>query len=329
MRQATDLLDSYFWIKEAEAFDPASVLNEIKATASTAIAEFERVVQLRASAASQLGEQEAATKDLVNKLRQARHEDIQSHVNALASLRELTGRVITLRDVRYMDLGRVEALEKQIKEWQERQARHCVAFLLQDDAMAPYSARIEAMEARVADLAKVNDAEELRKEAEAAGGELEMLIETVTNLKIDDATQRTAIIDSISGLFAGLNRLRAALQNKRKQLGASEGAAEFASQLKLLDQAVVNYLDVCDSPAKCEDYLSRIMVQIEELEGQFSEFDEYIAKLTDQRETVYNAFEARRLALVEARNKRADTLSEQCHADFEQYPLARIHDEIR
>ncbi len=308
MRQSTDLLDSYFWIKEEEAFDPGSVLTEIKATASAAIDEFERVQQLRNTAARQLEEQESATKALLNKLRQLRHEDIQSHVNALASLRELTGKVIGLRDVRYMDLARVEALEKNIKEWQERQARQCVEFLLQDDAMSPYSARIEAMEARVADLDKVSEAEELRKEAEAAGSELEMLIETVTNLKIDDATQRTAIIESISSLFAGLNRLRAALQNKRKQLGASEGAAEFASQLKLLDQAVVNYLDVCDTPAKCEDYLSRIMVQIEELEGRFAEFDEYISKLTDQRETVYNAFEARRLSLVEARNKRADTL---------------------
>jgi hypothetical protein len=308
MRQATDLLDSYFWIKEEAAFNPAAVLSEIKAAAAAAIDEFERVVQLRTAAAGQLGEQETATQDLMNRLRLARHADIRSHVDALASLRELTGKVIGLRDVRYMDLVRVDALEKTIKEWQDRQARDCVAFLLQDDAMAPYSEHIAAMEARVPGVEKVTEAEALRQEAEAASGQLEMLIETVTNLKIDDATKRTAIIESISVLFAGLNRLRAALQNRRKQLGATEGAAEFASQLKLLDQAVVNYLDVCDTPAKCEDYLSRVMIQLEELEGRFAEFDEYIAKLGDQRETVYNAFETRRLGLIEARNKRADTL---------------------
>lgn len=308
MRQATDLLDSYFWIKEEAAFNPAAALTEIKAAAAAAIDEFERVVQLRAAATAQLGEQENAAQDLRNKLRLARHADIRSHVDALASLRELTGKVIGLRDVRYMDLARVAALETAIKEWQKRQARDCVAFLLRDNALAPYSEHIAALEARVAALEKVTEAEALRQEAEATGGRLEMLIETVTNLDIDDATQRTAIIESISGLFAGLNRLRAAWQKRRKQLGAAEGAAEFASQLKLLDQAVVNYLDVCDTPAKCEDYLSRIMIQIEELEGRFAEFDEYIAKLADQRDTVYNAFENRRLTLVEARNKRADTL---------------------
>ena len=35
-----------------------------------------------------------------------------------------------------------------------------------------------------------------------SAAELEMLIEIVSNLKIDDATQRTAIIDNISAIFA-------------------------------------------------------------------------------------------------------------------------------
>jgi hypothetical protein len=308
MRQATDLLDSYFWIREEAACNPGEVLAEIKSTAAAAIDEFERVTQLRAAAAEQLVEQENATQELMNTLRLARHADIRSHVDALAALRELTGKVIALREVRYMDLQRVEALEASIKEWQGRQARDCVAFLLQEDAMAPYREHIEELEARVPALEKVTEAEALREETESASSQLEMLIETVTNLKIDDATKRTAIIENISALFSGLNRLRAALQNRRKQLGASEGAAEFASQLKLLDQAVVNYLDVCDTPAKCEDYLSRVMIQIEELEARFAEFDDYISKLAEQRETVYNAFENRRLSLVEGRNKRADTL---------------------
>jgi len=47
---------------------------------------------------------------------------------------------------------------------------------------------------------------------------------------------------------------------------------------------------------------------VEELEGRFSEFDEFIEQLTEKREEIYSAFEARRLHLVEGRNKRASSL---------------------
>ena len=50
------------------------------------------------------------------------------------------------------------------------------------------------------------------------------------------------------------------------------------------------------------------MIQLEELEGRFAEFDEFVIQLTEKREEIYNAFETRKLSLVEARNKRATAL---------------------
>ena len=50
------------------------------------------------------------------------------------------------------------------------------------------------------------------------------------------------------------------------------------------------------------------MIQLEELEGRFAEFDEFVVQLTDKREEVYNAFETRKVGLVEERNKRASAL---------------------
>ena len=101
---------------------------------------------------------------------------------------------------------------------------------------------------------------------------------------------------------------RAALRNRIQELASVEGAAEFGSQLKLLNQAVVNYLDICDSPQKCEEYLTKVMVQIEELEGKFSEFDEFLEQLAETRDEVYGAFDSRRVALVEKRGRRAAAL---------------------
>ena len=135
-----------------------------------------------------------------------------------------------------------------------------------------------------------------------------MLIDVVSNLKIDDATQRTDIIDNISAIYSQLNQTRAALKKKTQELMSVEGEAEFHSQVKLINQAVVNFLDVCDTPEKCDEYLTKLMVQIEELEGRFAEFDEFVLELSEKREEVYSAFDGKKVALVEARNKRATTL---------------------
>ncbi len=307
-RLSTDLIDSYFWIREAQAFDLGAALSEIKAAAGAAIDEFEKVVQLRTIAADQLGGAEAETRALLNTLRLARHEQILDHVKALADLRALRGKAISLRDLRYIDEHRVQALEASIQDQHERQAHRCVEFLLQDNAMAPYETRIGALDGRIRELQKVAEGEALRTEVEAIGAELEMLIDIVSNLKIDDATQRTAIVQSISGLFATLNQARSGLQSRIRQLASVEGAAEFGSQMNLLSQAVVNYLDICDTPDKCESYLSRVMVQLEELEGTFAAFEDYIVTLAEKREEIHNAFETRRLSLVEARSRRADIL---------------------
>jgi len=136
-----------------------------------------------------------------------------------------------------------------------------------------------------------------------------MLIEIVSNLQIDDAIQRTTIIDNISTIFSTVNQARAALKKKARELMSVEGVAEFNSQLKLLDQSIVNFLDVCDTPERCDEFLNKVMIQIEELEGRFAEFDEFVVQLSEKRNEIYNAFETRKLQLVEARNKRASALA--------------------
>jgi hypothetical protein len=130
----------------------------------------------------------------------------------------------------------------------------------------------------------------------------------VSQLRIDDATQRTGIIDKISEIFSALNQVRARVQHASHTLARVEGEAEFHSQLTLLHQAVINALDLCDTPEKCQAHLTRLMVQLEELEGKFAEFDEFIVQLADKRQEIYNAFDARKVALVEQRNRRTNTL---------------------
>ena len=69
---------------------------------------------------------------------------------------------------------------------------------------------------------------------------------------------------------------------------------QFNAQLKLLSQSVVNYLDISDTVDKCDEYLNKVMIMIQELEGKFVEFDDYILQLSEKREEIYDAFESKK-----------------------------------
>ncbi|MBL9150985.1 MAG: DNA repair ATPase [Verrucomicrobiales bacterium] len=308
-KRAGDICDAYFWIGHAETFDLRAALSEIRGAAQAAIAEFDKVRRLRQSTASDMKRVGDKARKLATAGRNTRPDDILGFVHSLAGLREVRGEVIALRELRYADAAAIEAMENDVIDATGAVSQRCVEFLLRPEALDPYRSQITDQEARIPAVAKVAEADAIDEELSRGGAELEMLIDIVGGLKIADATQSTQIIEDISGIYAILNRVRSALKNRRKDLARAEGVAQFGAQLKLLNQAVVNYLDLCDTPAKCDEYLSKTMVQLEELEGRFAEFDEYVAQLVEKRDEVYNAFEARKLQLVEARNRRTASLA--------------------
>ena len=154
------------------------------------------------------------------------------------------------------------------------------------------------------------------EEIEQIGKDLELLIDIVSNLKIEDATHTTQIIDQISSIFVGLNQSKAKLKNRQKDLLSTEALAEFTAQLKLLDQSLINYLDISDTPQKCDEYLTKLMISLEELEGKYVDFQEFTAEISEKRENLYEAFETRKLSLIEAKNRRTAALQSAANRIF-------------
>ncbi len=304
-----DLVDSYFWLGDPDCFDLRETIEEIRGTASAAVGEFEKVVAVRRSTDAQVAEVTAATRSAMRDAGLRRFEAIDDFVASLSELRGVRGRIISLRDLRYIDGAVVDALEAEVETASAEIAERCVTFLLDPAALDPYEERVESLRAGIDPLSTVSEAKALSEHIDTLAGELELLIETVSNLKIADATKRTEIVDRISSVFATVNGVRATLRGKTQTLASAEGIAEFNSQIKLLGQSVVNYLDLCDSPEKCDDYLTKVMVQLEEMEGKFAEFDEFVVQLAEKRDEVYTAFEGRKVSLLEKRNKRAASLA--------------------
>ena len=308
VKRSGDLLDSYFWLDREECGGLAGALRGVKQAAESAIGEFEKVQALRTTAAQRTAATRAAVETAVREAMTSQADELKPLVHHLAALRKLRGEIISLGEVRYVDAAVVDEFEQKVVETSDGISQKTVNFLLGEDSLKAYAAAIDAQEAGLAKISKVTEADQTASALDAAAGELEMLIEIVGGLKIEDATQTTAIIERISSLYAKLNGTRGSLRNKRKDLARGEGEAQFSAQMKLLSQALANYLDLCDTPEKCDESLTRLMVQVEELEGRFSEFDEYIEQLVGRREEIYDAFEGRRTQLMEARQKRAGAL---------------------
>lgn len=302
------MFDVYHWIGNAETFNLRDDLQVIRDAAQAAISEFDKVSNARRNAREQL-QATSAEADVVTKAIATKpFGNIHDFVASLTDIRTVRGKVIALRELKYMDLAAVEILQTSLAEGAEKLGQRCVEFLLRPESLTPYADAVMAHAGKIDGLQKVAEARTLAEEVDQQSADLEMLIDVVSNLKIEDATQRTAIIDAISEIFTTLNKTRSQLKNKTRDLGKTEGIAEFNSQIKLLNQAVANYIDLCDTVPKCDEYLTRVMVQIEELEGRFAEYDEFVIQLTEKREEAYNAFESVKIQLQEKQNKRATAL---------------------
>ncbi len=308
VKKSTDIADAYFWIERPEAFNIKETVLEIKRTASGAIDAFEKVVRLKKGTESRVREVSDRAGEILKSVDLGVMNRIDHFVERLSQLRNIRGEIISLKDLRYVDLDAVESLEAGVKDATGRVSSACVEFLLSDEALKPYVNRVVETRGRIVECDRVADADRIQEDVGAVSGDLEMLIDIVSNLKIEDSTQTTRIIDDISAIYSDINKVKAELKNKRKSLASVEGVERFNARIKLLNQSVINYLDISDTPDKCDEYLTKLMIQLEELEGAFVEFDDFIVQLSEKREALYHAFETRKLSLVEARNKRANAL---------------------
>ncbi|MEM8934208.1 MAG: hypothetical protein AAGE94_23645, partial [Acidobacteriota bacterium] len=212
----------------------------------------------------------------------------------------------TLRELRYVDLARLDELEAQLVERFDQLSNETVTFLLDPKSLQPYHDEITAQVDAAEEAEKTPDLQKITGRLGEIGDGLELLTEVVGGLSIDDPTQRTEILEAIAEVLGGLNRARAVAEARRKELLSVEGRAEFGAQFQLFAQAVSGALAMADTPEACDEQLSKLMLQLEDLEARFGEIDDtYLDQLTTQREDVYEAFASKKQTLLDERQRKA------------------------
>ncbi len=304
VKEAQSILDAYFWIDKAEAFAIAEVLKEVKDTATFAIGEFEKVTRIKNTTQKKITEAQESTETLLKKLEYGTFDNVYEYVDVLGEIRNLRGKIASLRDLMYVDLELVEKLDDSVKDKNDQFSNQCIKFLIGPDGLKPYEDAVEALQSTIDEVNKSHEGNELAEKMDKTSMDLELLMDIVSNFKIDDPTVSTEIIEKISTLFSKVNNAKAKLKTRIESFTKSEMSIQFNAQIKLLGQAVVNYLEISDTEDKCDSYLNKIMIQLQELEGKFSEFDEYLITLDEKREEIYSTFETRKQSILDKLNKR-------------------------
>lgn len=300
-------VDSFHWLGHAEVGLLATV-QELQQSAELIVDEFEKVLAMQKKAADELAAATTAQGELLHRVSPGELTSTDDFMSALGALRKQLGHLITLKEVRYVDVPAVEAMEAAIKAAFAEVSAGCVAFLLKPEAFAPLHQGVKDVDARCQAVTKTLELEPLVQEVERLSTGLSLLGEIVGGLEAGDPTQKAKILEDLSEVFAGLNRVRATVLAKKKELVGGEKRAEFGSQFKLFAQSIDSALSLSDTPEKCDEQLTRLTLQLEELESRFADFDEFAADLTARREDLLEAFGKRKQVLVDERQRRAQNL---------------------
>ncbi|MGW1205003.1 DNA repair ATPase [Streptomyces cyaneofuscatus] len=301
--------DRYHWLSDPELGSLAEPLGELRTTAQQVLAEFTAVQELTRRAADALEETSARITALVRRVRGEVPGSAAAWVERLTELRQAHGHLATISEMRYADTERITELSARTEDDIDSAAQRAVSFLARDDAFDGYHEEIAGLVADAGALATVRDASAVTDRLAAMTDGLATVTDVVAGLEIGDATVRTSILERIAEVLGGANRARATLEARRRELLSKEGRAEFAAEFALLGQAVTGALAAADSPEACDDQLARLLLQLENLESRFAEFDDFLAELAERRSEVYDAFSARKQTLQDERARRAERLA--------------------
>ncbi len=299
------LFDAHHWLGDEACDGAEALLRQISATGESVLDEYEKVQSIRQQSAQAMAEAESTHKALLGRLQPENWSEVQAFVEALNAITALRGRLLTIRELRYIDTARIEAMAAELVQAHDRVGAATGIFLAGDAALAPLTARMQALDEAAQQAASARQLDEQLDGLRGMAGDLDMLSELMAGLKVDDATARTRVVESISLLYGRLNQARARAEQRRKTLGSAEAVAQFAAQFALFSQSITSALAMASDPERADEQLSRLLVQLEELESQFGEHEQFLGDILSKREELVEAFDTHKQALLDDRQRKA------------------------
>ncbi len=301
--------DAYHWLDDEQAFQIGEDIQAISATAELVLDEFEKVSSIREQADQTLTEADTRQQQIINNLYIDSWQKPQQFVDALTELRRQLGHLTTIREQRYIDAQKIDELQQEVEQQLDKVGQATVNFLSRETSLQSYHDTLAECLKKLAESQSTLEIDPLNETLEQMSAGLDLLNETLAGLKVQDTQLRTQILQSLTELYGKLNQAKAETRHKRKQFRSDEAVAEFAAQFKLFSQSINSALETVETPQQCDDQLSRLLTQLEELESRFADFDEFMNDIIQQREQLFEAFQSRKQTLLDERQRRTQNIN--------------------
>ena len=307
-RNARRLFDAHHWIDDANCGGVASLLREAAATGESVLDEFEKVQSIRRQSEQAMAAAHREHAVLVGRMSPENWTQAQEFVDALNAITRQRGHLLTIRDYRYIDVEAIDAMGDELQSLHEHVGAATGNFLAGESALLPLSERLQVLDAEAQAATTAKALGDKLSALQAMSADLDMLSELMATLKVDDAAQRIRVVESISNLYGRLNQTRARAEQRRRTLGSAEAVAQFGAQFTLFGQAITSALGLATDAEKADEQLSRLMVQLEELESQFGEHEQFLGDILTKREELLESFEAHKQSLLDDRQRKSQSV---------------------
>ena len=111
-------------------------------------------------------------------------------------------------------LQELYSLDESVKKQNEVFSNQCVKFIISPNGLKPYEDAVDDLQKKIGPVTKSSEGLELTEKMDKTSFDLELLMDIISNFKIDDPTITTEIIEKISALFSLLNNAKAKLKTR-------------------------------------------------------------------------------------------------------------------
>jgi len=304
VKESKQLFDKYHWLDDSKLATLNEILKQVVTTSELVLDEFEKVSSIKENSDIVMLAAKNKLQEFTTQLQKPQFNTAKQFVDNLTELAQFKGELISHKELRYVDVEEIDAMDVSLTTLIQNLSQATADFLQQDGALTPYQNTIAEIEAAVEASESITALKPIRADIEALVQGLELLNRTMLSLEIEDSRQRTRILEDISAVFSQINRVKANADIAAKSVGSDEARAEFGARFKLLSQSVTSGLNASDTPHSCDQQLSQILMQLEDLESQFSDYDEFYSEIIAKRDEVYDNFEQHKQQLMDAQQRR-------------------------
>ncbi len=308
VKESKQLFDKYHWLSDSLLTELNGLIKQVVSTSELALDEFEKVTSIKENSDAVMITAQEKLSALTKQVSTPSFDTAQQFVDSLAELAQFKGELISHKELRYIDIEELTSMTANVDELTKNVSQTTADFLQQDKALLPYQQTISELENAVQRSDSITALKPIRIEIEQLVNSLELLNRTMLSLEIEDSRQRTRILEDISTVFSQINRVKANADIAAKNVGSEEARAEFGARFKLLSQSVTSGLNACDTPQNCDQQLSQILIQLEDLESQFSDYDDFYHEILAKRDEIYDSFEQHKQQLSDAQQRRCVNL---------------------